>query len=284
MTEQEQQALDAITALMQAGQGEAAAMVLRGFAVVAAPASAPSKATGNAERCRRYRDRKAGEHVETMSRDMSNDTQTDMLPHVETMSNHVNSTYVVKSTEPSGLIQGDVLNTPGTALSLMPSMGNAPARVTRSVVTALPELATKMAGMSTARGRTDRDQRATAELVFRYWQVKLGHERAMFSRDREAKILARLREGATADELCYAIDGIAKSAFHRGENDSGQRYDGIELLFRNRGNVERFASSRNGYQRSEPHPFVADAKRELQDVAVAGLLAPPSHDQGVAHG
>ncbi len=80
---------------------------------------------------------------------------------------------------------------------------------------------------------------ATRE-VFNYWIEKLGHTKAKFTRDKKGKIVARLKEGFSVDELKRAIDGCAASSYHMGDNDNGKTYDSISLIFRNAEKVESF--------------------------------------------
>lgn len=77
--------------------------------------------------------------------------------------------------------------------------------------------------------------------VFVYWQQARGHERAHLDAKREKAIKARLTDGYSAEDLCRAVDGIAKSAHHMGQNDARTVYDDIELICRNAANVDKFA-------------------------------------------
>jgi len=88
--------------------------------------------------------------------------------------------------------------------------------------------------------------RDVALRVFGYWQKRTGHHRAKMTPERARKILARLREGYSEDDLRRAIDGCAASAFHSGLNDSGVRYDDLELILRTGSNVERFRELNGG--------------------------------------
>ncbi len=54
------------------------------------------------------------------------------------------------------------------------------------------------------------------------------------------KILDRLREDYTVEDLCLAIDGCHKSPHHCGENDRGTKYLGLELIVRDSGHVATF--------------------------------------------
>jgi hypothetical protein len=93
-------------------------------------------------------------------------------------------------------------------------------------------------------GEIGAHEQPASEAVRRIWshyQARLGHPKAKLDRKRAALIRGRLRD-FTADELCRAIDGCAKSDWNMGRdpNSRGNRYDSPELIFRNVGQVERF--------------------------------------------
>lgn len=57
--------------------------------------------------------------------------------------------------------------------------------------------------------------------------------------------------------MCYAVDGALKDDFLMGRDDrSARRYDGIETIYRDRGQVERLAEMCPKYRAGEPHPLV----------------------------
>lgn len=92
--------------------------------------------------------------------------------------------------------------------------------------------------------------------VFSYWQKQRGHDRAKLDAKREKTIKARLKDGYGVEDLCRAVDGIAKSAHHMGQNTSSTVYDDIELICRSAANVDKFAklategnSAQGGLQR-----------------------------------
>lgn len=76
--------------------------------------------------------------------------------------------------------------------------------------------------------------------VFAHWRRVVNRPAAKLTQERRAKIVARLREGYTEADLVAAIDGCAASPFHRGENESGSRYDDLTLIFRNGSKLESF--------------------------------------------
>jgi hypothetical protein len=84
--------------------------------------------------------------------------------------------------------------------------------------------------------------------VFDYWRTKTGHTTATLTKDRRAKIKARLRV-FSADQLRRAIDAAACDPFLQGDNDRAKRYDWPETIFRNDAAAERLILStphRNG--------------------------------------
>ena len=54
------------------------------------------------------------------------------------------------------------------------------------------------------------------------------------------KIAARLKEGYSVDDLCRAIDGCHKSSFHCGQNERGEKYQSLDLIMRDGGQVTKF--------------------------------------------
>lgn len=76
--------------------------------------------------------------------------------------------------------------------------------------------------------------------VGRVWSAYLesiAPTRARLTATREALVVRRLRE-YSVDELTRAVRGYGRSAFHRGENDRGQKYQAIELWLRDAAHVE----------------------------------------------
>lgn len=83
-------------------------------------------------------------------------------------------------------------------------------------------------------------QTESVQEVFAYWQSKLDHPGAKLTAERQTKIVNRLKDGYTSEQIKKAIDGCASSPFHTGENDQRKRYDDIELICRNGTKLESF--------------------------------------------
>ena len=76
--------------------------------------------------------------------------------------------------------------------------------------------------------------------IFNYWQRIHNASKAKYTPSRRQKIKARINEGYTEDELRQAIYGCYVSDFHQGQNKQGQKYNQIDLIFRNGEKVEYF--------------------------------------------
>lgn len=88
--------------------------------------------------------------------------------------------------------------------------------------------------------------------VFAYWQGQRGHERAKLDDKRKKAIKARLKDGYTVGDLFNAIDGIGRSTYHMGQNDSRAVYDDIELICRTAVNVDKFIKLSDPQQFTDP--------------------------------
>ncbi len=108
-----------------------------------------------------------------------------------------------------------------------------------------------------------------ARKVFDHWAKTMGHERAKLDDKRRRRIEARLKD-FTVEQLCQAISGAKRDPFLMGEDPrAGRRYDGIETLLRDTGQVERLLELETKGQRSKPRPpkpssagFVFDEKTQ----------------------
>lgn len=87
-----------------------------------------------------------------------------------------------------------------------------------------------------ARERVDGEQRTVSD-IFEYWKVRCRHLTAKPTRERLEKVKARLKEGYTVEQIRSAIDGAACGAF---VNDSGKRFDDLELICRTGSKLESF--------------------------------------------
>lgn len=117
-----------------------------------------------------------------------------------------------------------------------------------------------VAQATTVRVRRDDYRRGLAGFAFAYWAARTGHSAAVLDPKREARILARLTEtDGDLNDLLYAVDGLLRDEFLMGRTArSSKKYDGIEVVFRDRGKVEELAGSVPAWNQKIPHPKLAE--------------------------
>ena len=91
------------------------------------------------------------------------------------------------------------------------------------------------------RSEASEAERGKVREVFEFWQQDTGHTGAFFDKKRGNRILARLRENKTVDDLKQAIRNRRNDPHLMGTSvgGDGKVYDGIETLLRDNGQVER---------------------------------------------
>lgn len=105
-------------------------------------------------------------------------------------------------------------------------------------------------------------KRTDAQRVFEQWVQKTGrNSRTKFTGDRKRKVNARLKEGYTVEELCWAVDGCCMSPYHQGKNDTNTVWDDLELICRSAKNVDMFLQHAGHGRRAE-----ASAGVDVDDV------------------
>lgn len=102
-----------------------------------------------------------------------------------------------------------------------------------------PDMVTPAPAVAASRA-ANAELRATVVRIFDHWRRACDHPAAKLTADRGNKVVARLREGYSEQDVIAAIDGCAGSAFHRGENDSGTKYDDLTLICRTGSQLEKF--------------------------------------------
>lgn len=89
------------------------------------------------------------------------------------------------------------------------------------------------------REETEKSRGEQINVVFDHWIAVMNKPRARLTKERKAKVIARLKD-YSIDDLKQAIDGCARSPHHMGQNDTGTIYDDLELICRDGKHVEQF--------------------------------------------
>ena len=67
------------------------------------------------------------------------------------------------------------------------------------------------------------------QVVFDHWRQIMNHKRAALDTKRKRLIVNAFGWGYSVQDLQQAIDGCAKTPHNMGDNDRGQRYDGLHM-------------------------------------------------------
>jgi hypothetical protein len=77
------------------------------------------------------------------------------------------------------------------------------------------------------------------EMVFNHWKSVMNSPRSRLDTKRR-KVIRGALDVYSAAELMEAVDGCSMSEFHMGKNENRMKYNGIDLIFRNADQIDRF--------------------------------------------
>ena len=95
--------------------------------------------------------------------------------------------------------------------------------------------------------------------VFQHWKIVMNHRGAKLDYKRKVVITKALKSGYGIEQLCEAITGCSYTPHNMGDNDRGQRYDGLHVILRDGDQIDRFI---HNYQHP-PRP-ITEAERRSQ--------------------
>lgn len=100
-----------------------------------------------------------------------------------------------------------------------------------------------------------------ARRVFGFWCEHMKHPKAALDAKREKAIVARLRDGYSAEDLIQAVRGCKLTPHNMGKNDRQTVYDDIELICRDAAHVDRFIRAATTSNGTKP-PSKSETPRE----------------------
>ena len=101
--------------------------------------------------------------------------------------------------------------------------------------------------------------------IFEHWKNIFHHPNARLDNKRKSLIKQALKLGYSVSDLCDAILGCSYTPHNMGNNEQGQRYDGLHIIFRNADQIDRFI--RNSH--SPPRSLTALQRSTQANVNVA---------------
>ena len=100
------------------------------------------------------------------------------------------------------------------------------------------------------------------EKIFSHWQIVMSHPSAILDAKRRQLIQKALDIGYSEQAICQAINGCSKTPHNMGDNDRGQRYDGLHIILRDADQIDRFITN----DQNPPHTRNASKARSAQNV------------------
>ncbi len=91
-----------------------------------------------------------------------------------------------------------------------------------------------------AKAHNQKKQAKAIDEIFQYWQTIMDHPNAKLDDKRRKLIRNALKTGYAANDLKTAILGCSFTPHNMGDNDRGQRYDGLHVIFKNADQIDRF--------------------------------------------
>lgn len=98
--------------------------------------------------------------------------------------------------------------------------------------------------------------------VFQHWKTVMNHPNANLDNKRKSVIEKALKSGYSESQLCEAITGCSYTPHNMGDNDRGQRYDGLHVILRDGDQIDRFIHN----CQYPPHPISDSERRNLANV------------------
>ena len=98
-----------------------------------------------------------------------------------------------------------------------------------------------------------------AQEIFKHWKTTMKHPDAKLDSKRKMLIDKALSLGYDIKQLCNAITGCSITPHNIGDNDRGQRYDGLHVILRDADQIDRFI-----YHYHYPPQPIRDADKRTQ--------------------
>ena len=98
-----------------------------------------------------------------------------------------------------------------------------------------------------------------AQEIFKHWKTTMKHPDAKLDSKRKMLIDKALSLGYDIEQLCNAITGCSVTPHNIGDNDRGQRYDGLHVILRDADQIDRFI-----YHYHYPPQPIRDADKRTQ--------------------
>lgn len=98
----------------------------------------------------------------------------------------------------------------------------------------------------TSQKKIDREiENLEVMVIFDFWKKTMRHPRAILDKKRKEVIQKALKFGFCTSDLFASIEGCARTPHNMGNNDRGEIYDGLHVIFKDANQIERFIRNFN---------------------------------------
>ncbi len=94
--------------------------------------------------------------------------------------------------------------------------------------------------------------------IFNHWKIIMDHPEAKLDPQRTELIKKALQLGYDVTLICYAITGCSLTPYNMGDNDRGERYDGLHIILRDANQIDRFIR----HYHQPPRPPTGDKRTQ----------------------
>ncbi len=143
------------------------------------------------------------------------------------------------------------------------------------------ELEREKEGCGKEKPKHDKSSSEAPLKIFAYWQRIMNHPKAVLDKSRQKSIHNALAMGYDMTALCQAIRGCACTPHNMGQNDRGERYDGLHVIFKSADQIDRFIRNAT----NPPRPLGKSEQRLQSNIAAAEQwLSQSNSTEEVNHG
>jgi len=104
--------------------------------------------------------------------------------------------------------------------------------------------------------------------VFEFWQTTFNHPKAALDEKRKRFIKNALKH-YSVDDSKKAICGCSNTPHNQGDNERGQKYDGIHIIFKDADQIDRFIANADSPPNGKPPK---EPKQDLRQWSADGFL------------
>jgi hypothetical protein len=101
-----------------------------------------------------------------------------------------------------------------------------------------------------------------ASEIFEFWCITMDKKKSAFSPTRKKKVLDRIKEGYTIEEIKTAILNCSTTPHNMGNNENSKEYNDLELICRSPEKLEQFRDNPGSMKKQSKHSVITNSNIE----------------------